>query len=403
MITRLKYGFMPTIQIISWILGVIVVGSLSMWIGVAYRLVVMRITKPTIREGLLLPIPDDTSVSIVIPVHNEEMVIDRCATSLREQSHKDIQLIFVLDRCTDGTLEVLQIHAAQDERICIIENEFCPDDWAGKCNAAKLGAAKATGEWLLFADADTHFDIELVRCAVASAIKRKASLLSILSTLTITKTFERIVQPIASTFLVRQFPVDKVNREHKSRPFANGQFMLFTKKIYDEIGGHEAVKDDLLEDIAFANYIGHSQLGRVQLLFADGMLKCSMYPTFEAFKSGWKRIYIEASTRNTNRLRRSALLAIVTGLLLPAAGIVGIIVGMEISPSLFWTSIASLIANAFVVVWLYKINNAPIVFAVFAPIGAIVVATLFMDAASMLKNRRPICWGGREYILEPRQ
>ena len=76
---------------------------------------------------------------------------------------------------------------------------------------------------------------------------------------------------------------------------------------------------------------------------------------------------------------------------------------MEISPSLFWTSIASLIANAFVVVWLYKINNAPIVFAVFAPIGAIVVATLFMDAASMLKNRRPICWGGREYILEPRQ
>ena len=93
-----------------------------------------------------------------------------------------------------------------------------------------------------------QFDSELVRCAVASAIKREASLLSILSSLTITKTFERIVQPIAGTFLVRQYPVDRINREHRSRPFANGQFLLFSREAYESIGGHDAVKDDLLED-----------------------------------------------------------------------------------------------------------------------------------------------------------
>ncbi|MBC8200590.1 MAG: glycosyltransferase [Planctomycetes bacterium] len=394
---------MPIMEIISWILGITVTASLCLWVGLAYRLWVMNRTKPVVREGLDLPIPHGESVSIVIPVHNEERVIDRCVESLRNQSHQALQIIFALDRCTDKTFEILQKHAGQDDRVRLIENDHCPQGWAGKCNAARIGAEKATGDWLLFTDADTQFDKELVRCSVASAIKRGASLLSLLSSLTITKNFERIVQPIASTFLVRQYPVDRINREHRSRPFANGQFLLFSRKMYEKIGGHDAVKEFLLEDIAFARHICYQKLGRVQMLFADGMLKCSMYPTFEAFQNGWKRIYIEAATRNIKRLRQSAVLAILVGILFPVAGIAGIFVGMQTSPSLFWTSITSLIAAGFVIAWLYRINNAPMVFAFFAPIGAVVVAKMFFDSVQILKERTPIRWGGKEYILEPKK
>jgi chlorobactene glucosyltransferase len=394
---------MPVIEIISWILGITVTASLCLWVGLGYRLWVMNKSKPVIREGLDLPNPKGESVSIVVPVHNEERVIDCCAESLRNQTHRDLQIIFVLDRCTDKTRGILQKHADEDDRVCLIENDHCPEGWAGKCNAARVGAAKATGEWLLFTDADTQFDKELVRCSVASAIKRGASLLSLLSSLTITKNFERIVQPIASTFLVRQYPVDRVNRAHKPRPFANGQFLLFSRKLYEEIGGHNAVKEFLLEDIAFARHICYKNLGKVQILFADGMLKCSMYPTFAAFQNGWKRIYIEAATRNVKRLRQSALLAILVGLIFPIAGIAGIYVGLQTSPSLFWTSIASLIAAVLVIAWLYRINNAPIIFALFAPIGAAVVAKMFFDSVQILKERTPIRWGGKEYILEPKK
>jgi len=392
---------MQALEITSHILGVVVVGSLCFWLGLTYRLWQMVSTKPTIREGLLLPDPADVLVSIVIPAHNEERVINRCATSLRNQTHTNIQIIFVLDRCSDRTLEILQQHASEDDRICIVQNDHCPDDWAGKCYAARIGAKKATGEWLLFTDADTQFDDELVKCAVASAVKRDASLLSLLSTLTFNKNFERVVQPIASTFLVRQFPVDRVNRELNSRPFANGQFLLFTREAYEDIGGHDAVQDELLEDIAFARVI-HKHGKRVQLLFADGLLKCSMYSTFEAFRSGWKRIYIEASSRNVKRLRQSAYLALLLGLLLPAASIAGIIVGTEISPVLFWASIANLFAWGFVISWLYRINNAPVIFAIFAPIGSLVVAKLFFDAAKMLQRREQIHWCGKAYDLEPK-
>jgi len=313
-----------------------------------------------------------------------------------------VQIIFVLDRCSDRTLEILQKHAKDDDRVYIIENDTCPDGWAGKCNAARLGAEKATGEWLLFTDADTKFDKELVRCAIASAIKRNASLLSILSTLTITKTFERIVQPIASTFLVRQYPVDSVNREHRSRPFANGQFLLFSRKSYEEIGGHEAVKEALLEDIAFAKTIARKTDGRVQLLFSDGLLKCSMYPTFEVFKSGWKRIYIESHSRDIKKLRGSAITAIIVGVLLPLIAVTGIIFGADGSPALLWTSVAAIVTQTFVMAWLYKINDAPLLFVVLSPVGTVVVAWILFGAASMLQNKKPICWCGKEYILEPR-
>jgi len=392
---------MSTIEITSMVLGVIVVGSLCLWIGVAYRLWLITRTNPTIREGLTLPDPADASVSVVIPAHNEERVVDKCALSLRNQSHRNIQIIFVLDRCTDRTLEILKRHADEDDRITIVENDSCPEGWTGKCNAAKIGAAKATGDWLLFTDADTQFDEELIRCAVASAINRDASLLSILSTLTITKNYERIVQPIASTCLVRQFPIDRINSEHKTRPFANGQFLLFSRSKYDDIGGHDAVKDHLLEDIAFAKVV-HRSGGKIQVLFADGLLKCSMYPTFSAFQNGWKRIYIEACNRSIKRLKQNAVTVLIVGNILPAAGVAGIIVGRLTSPSLFWTSIASLLATAFVIAWLYRINRAPMIFAVFSPIGALVVAKLFLDAARMLQRKKPIRWGGKEYILEPR-
>jgi chlorobactene glucosyltransferase len=392
---------MSTIEITSMVLGVIVVGSLCLWIGVAYRLWLIIRTNPTIREGLTLPDPADASVSVVIPAHNEERVVDKCALSLRNQSHRNIQIIFVLDRCTDRTLEILKRHADEDDRITIVENDSCPEGWTGKCNAAKIGAAKATGDWLLFTDADTQFDEELIRCAVASAINRDASLLSILSSLTITKNYERIVQPIASTCLVRQFPIDRINSEHKTRPFANGQFLLFSRSKYDDIGGHDAVKDHLLEDIAFAKVV-HRSGGKIQVLFADGLLKCSMYPTFSAFQNGWKRIYIEACNRSIKRLKQNAVTVLIVGNILPAAGVAGIIVGRLTSPSLFWTSIASLLATAFVIAWLYRINRAPMIFAVFSPIGALVVAKLFLDAARMLQRKKPIRWGGKEYILEPR-
>ena len=165
-------------------------------------------------------------------------------------------------------------------------------------------------------------------------------------------------------------------------------------------GGHDAVKEALLEDIAFARAIHAANL-RVQVLFADGMLKCSMYPNFASFQNGWKRIFIEASNRSVRRLRKSGILVVLLNVLMPLISIYGMYIGELTSPTLFWTALASLLMYIIDVMWLYKMNHAPMLYAFFAPIGALVVSKIFFDAASMLKHRIPIRWGGREYILEP--
>ncbi len=388
-------------ELLLQFLGVIVVIALCLWLGMVFRLWSMKRTKPNIKEGLKLPMPEQHLVSIVVPAHNEERVVDCCAKSLRGQSYENLQIIFVLDRCTDQTLNIIQRHALEDSRVIYIEKKDCPVDWSGKCHAAQVGANQAIGKWILFTDADTEFDKELVRCAIASATERGATLLSLLSSLTISKLFEKIIQPIASTFLVRQYPVDRINRVSRSRPFANGQFLLFLKEEYDNIGGHQAVKDELLEDIAFARLV-HKHKLKVQVLFADGMLTCSMYDTFLSFKNGWTRIYIEASTRNVNRLRRSAVLTFIVTFLFPLFELGGICLGYYQSKLLFWLSISAVLGNLGVVGWLYTMNRAPLLYAFFSPLGGLVVSSIFWNAAAILQNQVPIYWGGRKYILEPK-
>ena len=128
----------------------------------------------------------------------------------------------------------------------------------GKCNAARAGAKiamEAGAEYLLFTDADVLFDPDLVQSAVALSIRENSDLLSALTTLTSTSWEEFVVQPVASLNLVRMHPTDLVNRTTNPRAFANGQFMLFTRSIYETIGGHDAVSEDLLEDIAFARSV----------------------------------------------------------------------------------------------------------------------------------------------------
>ncbi len=162
------------------------------------------------------------------------------------------------------------------------------------------GAADA--DFLLFADADTLFSPGCIASALALMRERKLDLLSLLSTLTHDTWFERVVQTAAALELMRQFPLTRVNGvDGRRRAFANGQFMLFRRDAYDAIGGHEAVKDALLEDLALARRIddGTRRLG---VFMADGLFHCRMYADWPQFRRGWKRIYTEAASRRAKRL-----------------------------------------------------------------------------------------------------
>src|SRR5690606_25140985 len=81
--------------------------------------------------------------------------------------------------------------------------------------------------------------------------------------------------------------------------------ILVRREAYEALGGHAAVRDELLEDMALARLAADRRL-RAGVFVADGLLACRMYDSREAFRRGWKRIYTEAAKRRVGRLDRAA-------------------------------------------------------------------------------------------------
>ncbi len=392
------------------LLGISVIGII-VWVSWLVRTSLLRVGSKTVREGLHLPAPEGgwPRLSIIVPVHNEERLIDTCANSLRRLEYDKLEIIFVLDRCTDDTARLLAVHAAADPRIVIVTNDTCPDDWAGKCHAAHLGAEQASGDWMLFTDADTWFDPQLARAAVALAGDRDLALLSLLSTLTFEHFFEQVAQVAAAVKLLSLYPIERVNRSRRPRPFANGQFLLFRRDWYERFGGHAALKDDLLEDIAAAKLVnGHG--GHSAVVLSDGMLMCSMYESLAEFRQGWKRIFIEACNRKPARLRKWAARTLVIDVALPLvqlvtlasapavafAGQVPLAVAMTLIVLTGWTLQGA-------VLWrFYAMGRAPRLAILLYPIGCLIVGRIMLAGARDLKRRRPVIWGGKRYVLTPR-
>ncbi|MCH2162220.1 MAG: glycosyltransferase family 2 protein [Phycisphaerales bacterium] len=392
--------------ILLCVLAVLASGTGGYWLAVMIRIRRVRRHTPYLRDGLDHSCPSDL-VSIVVPAHNEARVIERLARSVLDQQDVEIELIVVLDRCTDDTRARLEQAANGDPRLRIIEVDHCPDDWAGKCHAARTGSEAAKGQWLLFTDADVHFEPGVLRAAVALAAREEVDLLSAYTTLTARRWWEKVVQPVAAVTLMRQFPTDRVNDRSNPRSFANGQFMLFKAGTYRSIGGHASVKDDLLEDIAFARKI-HAADGQVMVVAADGMIITSMYGSLSTMLLGWKRIFIETSRRNPGKLRQVAWRILGSGLgsaVGPAAVTAGVVLMVQetwlVGSMMLGTGVFATVTTLTALMKIFRLSRIPLIGVVGWPVGCFLMACTLFSGATDLARARPIPWGGRTYIIEP--
>ena len=394
------------------------VAELANWLLVAWRVRRELRETPYVRDALAAPAPAAwPTVSVVVPAHNEQRVAAACARSILASDYPALELVFVLDRCTDGTRAALDPIAAADPRLRIVDNSSCPPDWAGKCNAARVGAGHARGELVLFTDADTWFDPALVRASVQLLLARGWGMLSLLSAPTHDHWFENVVQPVTSFWLLKIFPISRANAGEQRRSFANGQFMLFRRSAYDALGGHEAVKDDLLEDLGFARRLKQAGVGQ-GVGVGDGMLVVSMYDSWRGFRDGWRRIYIECCRRSPAKMRTQALQLLSLGLLAPALRTAAIVVGAlvlagtvgDAAGDAGLRTAAAVAVAAGAAAWAvrsvvlaatYRAAQFPVWSALFWSPASIAVAGFFLRGAAELRARTPVRWGGREYVLEP--
>jgi chlorobactene glucosyltransferase len=396
-------------MVFGWVLSIGPIATLVWWGLIWIRVEYSMRAIPTLRLGhkLAMARAPTGRVCVVVPAHNESRVIAGLVRSLRAETYLQLRVVLALDRCTDETASLARVQIAADERFEIIEIEACPTDWTGKVHASHVAVTRSRGaadaEYLLFADADTLFSPGCIASSLALMRDRKLDLLSLLSTLTHGTWFERVVQTAAAFELIRQYPLTLANAREGRRAFANGQFMLFRRDAYEAVGGHEAVKNALLEDLALARRIEAKQRN-AGVFLAAGLFHCRMYGDWLQFRRGWKRIYVEAANRKVRRLSLSASRMRWLGAIFPAwmlgAGPLGALI-IARDAQMGWTLLVlwlvALLLWVGALVRICAVSRTPAWTAPLHIIGAWLTANLLAEAASDLRSCRPTRWGGREY------
>ena len=244
-------------------------------------------------------------VSAIIPARNEERTIARAVTSLAEQPEIR-EIIVVNDQSTDRTGEVLRLLAAEQPKLCVLEAGELPAGWVGKNHAAWLGAQKATCDWLLFTDADAaHLPGSTAR-ALADGKSSEADLVSYSPGQEMRTWWERALIPFVFCRLSQLYSYRTINDPDSPAAAANGQYLLIGRGVYEEIGGHAAVRDEVLEDVALARL---AKSAGFRLHFAPGDQICCvrMYASFRAMWEGWSKNLLPLVTWSGQRVTRELL------------------------------------------------------------------------------------------------
>ena len=233
------------------------------------------------------PIP---SVSAIVPARNEEATITLAVESLAAQP--EIKEIFVInDQSSDGTAAQLSRLSARYTQLRVLETRAIPTGWTGKSYAVSLGAAQATGDWLLFTDADGVHLPGSTAHALADAAAADAGLVSYSPEQETRTWWERALIPFVYMRLGRKFPYDAVNDPDLPAAAANGQYLLIRRVDYARIGGHAAVAGEVLEDVAMAQLAKRAGI-RLHFVSGHGIMRVRMYRTLGEMWQGWtKNLY----------------------------------------------------------------------------------------------------------------
>ena len=342
-------------------------------------------------------------ISVCIPARNEERNIRACVEAMLAQDYPDLEAIVLDDRSTDATPSILADIASRDPRLRPISGSDLPEGWAGKPHALYQASKAARGEWLCFVDADTFVTGEALSACYAKAIETNADMFTIM-TFQITGTFwEKVVMPLVMTALSVGFSPRKVNDPKRKDAIANGQFIMIKRSVYDAIGGHESVKDQIVEDKAISEQV---KWNGYRLVVADGyaVARTRMYTSLPEMWEGWtKNIYLGLRDQPSLLVLGvfGAFLLLIATLFLPIWPLLGLLWYLQGGGWLAATVIAkSLILWVFLIYVRARVAEAMDISAWYAfttPLGAAVFAAMMLTSAWKVLSGKGVTWKGRMY------
>ncbi len=371
--------------------------ALALGIGLRRRLMLTSSSHP--------PLPTSAPrLSVLVAAKEEELNIERCISGLLTQDHPNFEIIAIDDRSRDATPRILERLARESNgKLTVVTITDLPPGWFGKNHAMHRGVQQAGGDWLLFTDADCRFTSpRALSMAMQEAMHSDSDFLCLTPVLEAPSTWERIIQPVCTMVLILWFLPYRVNDPRRPTAYANGAFMLLRRSCYDGIGGHEAVRGAMNEDLHMAR-AAKGRGFRLRVMENDDLYTTRMYSTLAELRRGWRRIF-RGCLETVPRLATSMTL-ILTFTILPCVSLAVAAVGRltgDVSQVRYW-NIALALWGVSVVMLLvltgifYRMMRIPVRWAPTYVLGGLVVVGILARAIWDTVMSRDVRWRGTDY------
>jgi hypothetical protein len=219
-------------------------------------------------------------VSVVIPARNEEADIETTIRGVLAQEGVAVEVIVINDHSTDRTGEVINRLSAEDSRVRALHDPPMKEGWLGKANAMQYGSQFATGDFLIFTDADIQHKPGCFAAAVAEMQEHQLSLLSMMPMFVWQSIWENAAAP-AFLLAMTNFLSGPIHDPESDDALAIGAFIMVDSEVYRSLGGHDAVRTQMLDDVMLARYF-KSKGQRVAFRVAPQCLSVRMYNSARA-------------------------------------------------------------------------------------------------------------------------
>ena len=389
------------LDIFHYILVAILIGVSSTWV-ILIKSMIMTFHESPFLDKFEKKDHVKPKVSIILPARNEEKFIDKCLVSLLNQDYDNYEIIVINDSSEDSTGDLIKKYAKKYSKIIPVDANPKPVGWVGKNWACMEGYKKATGELLLFTDADTKHANSVISLAVSHLLSLELDALTVIPRMLCLDLITKITLPMISTFLHTRFSALRVNDKSKNTGYFFGSFFIIKKTTYDSVGTHEGVRQELIEDGALGKKVKESGF-KMRMVRGEHLIDAVWARDINTLWNALKRLMVPFYLQNAKLAVASSIGVLFLLFMSFPILVCSVILFNDTTSSLILVVIAS-IASALVytgaILDATKGLDLGIKYALLAPIGGFVVAGGFFAGLIQAKSKDAVSWRGRTYSMK---